>query len=84
MHLDNLDLLAHTWINPLFFSQDKKSFRTGDSLTRPFYDFPDSSSSGRDDGRLIETQTPNIHDMESIHILFGGDGITDCPFINVI
>lgn len=84
MHLENLDLLAHTWVDPLFTSQDKKSFRRGESLTCPFYDLPDSSSGGRDYGRLIQTQPPNVHDMEPIHILLRGDGIADCPFIYVI
>lgn len=53
-------------------------------FTGPFDDLPDSCRRGRHHGSLVQTQLPNIHNMETVHILLRSDGITHCSLIDVL
>lgn len=53
-------------------------------FTCSFDDLPDSRRRGRHHGSLVQTQLPDVHDVEAVHVLLWRDGVAHSPLVDVL
>lgn len=53
-------------------------------FTCSFDDLPDGCRRRRHHGSLIQTQLPNIHNMEAVHVLLRRDGVAHSTLVDVL
>lgn len=53
-------------------------------FTCSFDDLPHSCRCGRHHGSLVQTELPDVHDVETVHIFLWSDGVAHCSLIDVL